>query len=57
MPIEYVSTALLMAFALTVPLLLICLPAVLDALSGALQRRQPDVVGSQVGRNRDGRMV
>ena len=51
MPIDYVIAALLMAFVLSGPLLLICLPALLDVLSG------PDVVGSQVGRNRDGRMA
>ena len=38
----YVIAALLIAFVLSVPLLLICLPAVLDALRGAVQRRRPD---------------
>ena len=48
MPIDYVIAALLMVFVLSVPLLLTCLPAVLEALRGALQRRRPDVVASQV---------
>ena len=47
MLIHYVIAALLIAFVLSAPLLLICLPAVLDALRGAFQRRRAEPVASQ----------
>ncbi len=46
MPIHYVIAALLIAFVLSAPLPLICLPAVLDAFRGAFQRRRPDLVAT-----------
>ena len=52
----YVIAALLIAFMLSAPLLLICLPAVLEALRGALQRRRPDLLANQLGRKREGRI-